>query len=578
MNLSPDQRIAGLLAPLFALRSEEDLGVGDVRCLRELVDWAADNGFRLVQLLPINETGSDNSPYMAISSVALEPTTLNISPEMIPELSRADYDLHLQKYDLQALRSGPVQYREVKTLKNALLESAFDAFRANALRRNTIRARRFRGFVKEEADWLEDYALFRVLMERNGTECWDRWPAEQATASKAKAWLAAQTSSVRRALELRMRFFMYVQWLAFTQWRELKAHCDRRGIALMGDIPFGVSYYSADVFAHGQLFDLHWSGGAPPEILFKDDLFTQKWGQNWGIPLYRWEAMESDGYAWWRTRVGKVREMFHLFRIDHVLGFFRIYSFPWRPERNGEFLDLSPEQAAEHAGGELPHFIPRDDSSHENREANHFQGKKVLHLLCETVGQYRLIGEDLGQVPEYVRPCLGDLGIAGFKIPVWERKQDGWLIDGSFYERLSVATYATHDHPPLKALWNNLYQATQEPSAEAGHALEEMRKLAGFAQLPGQLPRPWDDEVHQCLLSGLFGSNSWIASLMITDLFASEQRFNVPGAIADSNWSERLAQTVGQWSSDPAVVSRMQRVKELLGQSGRVIPPLQTMI
>lgn len=569
MNLTPDKRIAGLLAPLFALRSEQDLGVGDVRSLRELVDWAAEQGFGLVQLLPINETSSDNSPYMAVSSVALEPTTIAISPELIPELSRADYDLHLSRVDMKALRSGPVQYAAVKALKRALLQTVFDSFRANGLRRNTIRVRRFKAFVKEEAGWLEDYALFRTLMEQHGTECWDRWPEEQSTAAKAKTWLAGQSASFRRAFELRMRFFMYVQWLAFTQWRELKLHCDRRGVALMGDIPFGVSYYSADVFAHPELFDLRWSGGAPPEILFKDDLFTQKWGQNWGIPLYRWQAMEADGYAWWRMRVSKVREMFHLFRIDHVLGFFRIYSFPWRPERNGEFLPLSHEEAAARTGGELPHFIERDDSTPENRGANYHQGRRILEVLGETVGQNRLVGEDLGQVPDYVRPCLNDLGIAGFKIPQWERKHDGWLVDGPYYQRLAVTTYATHDHPPLKVLWSNLYKTTQESSDESGHALDEMRKLAGFAQLPGELPRPWDDEVHEYLLRGLFDSNAWIASVMVTDLFASEQRFNVPGAIADSNWSERLSLPVTQWSEDPGLRAKVLKAKELLQRSGR---------
>src|SRR5690606_38152820 len=103
--------------------------------------------------------------------------------------------------------------------------------------------------------------------------------------------------------------------------------------------------YSADVFSEPDIFDLEWSGGAPPERVFAADPFTVKWGQNWGVPLYKWDVMAGDGFAWWRERVRTVREVFHLFRVDHILGFYRIYSFPWRPQRNEEFLPLEPEEA-----------------------------------------------------------------------------------------------------------------------------------------------------------------------------------------------------------------------------------------
>ena len=122
---------------------------------------------------------------------------------------------------------------------------------------------------------------------------------------------------------------------------------------LMGDIPFGVNYYSADVYSRRDEFALDWSGGAPPEPYFKDDEFTQKWGQNWGIPLYRWDVMRTRNLAWWRQRVRGVRKIFHVFRIDHVLGFYRIYAFPWRPERNAEFLPLSWDEMRERTGGAI---------------------------------------------------------------------------------------------------------------------------------------------------------------------------------------------------------------------------------
>src|SRR4029450_2460521 len=127
------------------------------------------------------------------------------------------------------------------------------------------------------------------------------------------------------------------------------------------DIPFGVSYYSADVWAHPQLFQSGWCGGTPPDKIFKHDPFVQKWGQNWGIPLYDWNAMRATHFAWWRQRVRMVREFFHLFRIDQWLGFYRIYGFPWRPEQNGVFLALDETAATARTNGLLPCFHPRPD-------------------------------------------------------------------------------------------------------------------------------------------------------------------------------------------------------------------------
>jgi len=188
LTLHPDHRIAGVLAPLFALRSKNDLGVGDVGCLRELVDWAAETGFHLVQLLPINETGADNSPYMAVSSAAIEPSTLEMTPEQVPGLTAAALKAMLAKVDLRQMRKGPVAYATVKSLKLKLLEGAFENFATAELARNTRQARAFRAWAAQEAGWLEGYGLFRVLMDENAVnERWDLWPEEQrthATASK----------------------------------------------------------------------------------------------------------------------------------------------------------------------------------------------------------------------------------------------------------------------------------------------------------------------------------------------------------------------------------------------------------
>src|SRR5438105_9155911 len=145
-----------------------------------------------------------------------------------------------------------------------------------------------------------------------------------------------------------------------------------------------------------------------------------KWGQNWGIPVYNWPALREQNFAWWRQRVRGVRRIFHVFRIDHVLGFYRIYAFPWRPRKNKQFLPLDRNEMLEQTGGRAPRFAPRDDETSENREANKREGEEYLRVILEESGATRVIGEDLGMVPDYVRPNLRSLGIAGFKIPQWE--------------------------------------------------------------------------------------------------------------------------------------------------------------
>jgi 4-alpha-glucanotransferase len=191
MDLPLDKPLAGILAPLFAIRTETDLGIGDTEGLRQLVEWSAKVGFRLIQLLPINETGNDNSPYNAIHSVAIDPGTIAISPKAIPDLSKAEFDAIVAEVDMEKLRAGAVDYRVMKPLKRKLLWTAFENFSARTTKQQGARGKRFREFKKTETPWLESYALYRVLMDENGTECWTMWPEHHRTPAAAQAWIAA---------------------------------------------------------------------------------------------------------------------------------------------------------------------------------------------------------------------------------------------------------------------------------------------------------------------------------------------------------------------------------------------------
>lgn len=540
MPIDPTRRLAGVLVPVFALRSRHDLGVGDTECVRLMVGWCARHHLSVLQILPVNETAGDNSPYNAISSMAIDPTTIAISPETIPGLTRAAFERHATPSLLAELRRGPVQYRRVKELKSALLVEAFSHFRKSS------RTKPFEEFRAAEAHWLDDYALFRALMKRHGNSpVWEGWPAEHASPADARKWLASCDSPTRSSIEEDIRFFSFVQWIARAQWREVKTYATPKGVQLMGDIPFGVGRCSADVWANRDLFDLRWSCGAPPETFFKPDLFTERWGQNWGIPLYRWDRMRERGFDWWRTRVRGTADIFHLFRIDHVLGFYRIYGFPWKPEENHQFTNLSHDQARARAG-DLPRFWQNPDDTHEHQESNRRQGEELLRMVMDAAGATTVVAEDLGMVPDYVRPSLTQLGIPGFKIPLFERNHDGSYKDSGAYQPLSMATPATHDHEPLASLWNQWKTASWGPG-------EKANLLRWIGWDPSHPPEEFTSELHGAIARKLLACPSWLVVFMITDLFARAQRFNVPGPASESNWTERVAENVEDFDTIPAV-------------------------
>jgi 4-alpha-glucanotransferase len=350
----------------------------------------------------------------------------------------------------------------------------------------------------------------------------------------------------------------------------VKAHGDAKKVYLMGDIPFGVGRYSADVWANRSIFDLDWSGGAPPEKTFKVDPFTEKWGQNWGIPNYRWDELRRRNFEWWRTRVGNIQKVFHLYRIDHVLGFFRIYSFPWTPDRNAEFLPCNETEASYKTAGRLPGFKQFPDDTPENKAANQAQGEEILRVVLEGSGETTVVAEDLGCVPEYVPPTLERLGMPGFRIPMLFREHDGSYSDPKKYPRLSLAQPATHDHPPLALMWQECWA-----NIDAGRDVEsnrlELQRVMAFGGLADgdEPPREFGAEIHEGFVRAVMQSNSWLAVFQVQDVFAQTARFNVPGSTSMANWSARLPQTVKQLNADPKLLAKTKMLSRLAMAAGR---------
>lgn len=553
----PGKRQAGILVPAFSARREGDLGIGDTQALHEWVDWAADHGVAFIQLLPVNENGPEESPYSAISSAALDPIYLTLDEERIPWLA-ADEIARIGGRAGAAAAADRVDYPAVRAVKRDLLELAWSKFdEAGA-----ALAKEFARFRKQEDDWLGDYSLFRFLMEHHGeTLTWDKWPEICRTPEKAAAYLEKLRRGDREAVDYRLGYYAFVQWLCHRQWQALREHADRRGVKLMGDVPIGVSWHSCDVFFQRDEFHLDWCGGSPPEGMGQSDPFFQQWGQNWGIPLYRWDHMEANGFRWWKTRIARLTRIFRMFRLDHILGFYRIYAFPWRPESNHEFLGLSHEQAAEITGGRLPRWFLRPDDTVENKAANRADGDVRLRAILEAAEGAEVIAEDLGWVPEYVRPHLTDLDITGFRIPHWDCNEFGHPTPGNCFPENSLATYSTHDHDPVNGIWRgclNVIRRHQEnpdavPAWQAHGAHNTLRILSEFAGIPIPSHGPWPpltEGIRLRLIKSLLASNSRYALLMVTELLDIDTRINEPGTRGGNNWRFRVPYTVRQIRED----------------------------
>lgn len=550
------ERKTGVLMPLFSLRREGDAGIGDLAALEEWIDWAAAHGVGFLQLLPVNALGEDDSPspYSAISSVALEPLYLSLEripgmPEQLPPYPESLPPLQ------QPGGRDLVDYARVRTYKRHWFRQAWKRFETED-EFAPLRAE-FEEWVHRQGLWLEDYCTFLVASFGFGTIAWWLWPEQNTDVVRRIVNDCADSRAQKRHQQ-------WLQWLCAREWARVRAHADEKGVLLMGDIPIGVSVASADVFFERYLFDMDWSGGAPAEGNFAEDPFTARWGQNWGIPLYRWDVMERDGFAWWSRRVRKLAEIFSMYRIDHVLGFYRIYAFPWMPDRNPEFLPLTPDEAAARCGGRRPGFRPHGDWTENDRRDNLARGDYLLRQLLKAAPGLRVIGEDLGCVPDYVRPDLSYLRIAGFKIPHWEITPEQKIVPGHTYNPCSFATYATHDFPPLCNDWDDwndavqdAYGALSDPAMppDVRRAAQQKgrdcaRVLCWLADYAGlnhrQCMVSWNPEIKTALIRALLQSNSAYAALMWTELFDIPVRLNTPGTEGGTNWRPRIPFTAAQ--------------------------------
>ena len=474
---------AGTAIPVFSLRSEDDFGVGEFLDLKKMVDWAASTGQSVLQLLPINDTTmtgtwEDSYPYNANSTFALHPQFINLPAAGVP-VTKAYKELQAE------LNSLPqIDYERVNNAKLELLRKAFDKKFAKL-----SETKAYQAFMEANGHWLLPYAAFCVLRDMNGTPDFTQWKAHKKYNAKK---IAAFCQENKAAVD----FWCFVQYHLDAQLSEVCRYAHSKGVVLKGDLPIGISRTSADAWLYPELFHMDSQAGAPPDAFAED-------GQNWGFPTYNWEKMAEDDFAWWKARLSKMSEYFDAFRIDHILGFFRIWQIPlWsKSGLDGYFSPALPYAASElesqgfnvgdtdlfiedpHKQGYYhPKIGAKKTHSYSILDAyrrsafeklytdffyyrhNQFWKEKAMQKLPALLDSTGMLacGEDLGMIPATVPQVMSDLRILSLEIQRMPKSVEETFAHPCNYPYLSVCTTSTHDMNPVRAWWEEDREVTQQ--------------------------------------------------------------------------------------------------------------------
>ncbi len=480
----------GIMVPLFSIHTALSCGIGEFLDLLPLIDLCARWGLDLLQILPLNNEESEPSPYNCISSCALNPIYLSL--HALPHLDSLE-ELRQKLPPLERLTNiDRVDYSEVATHKGAFLKKYYEAVGEKILETDAAQA-----FIKNQK-WLKPYALFRALKKQYNDAPWEVWDLENRCLNKA------QLEHLYPLYEEEISLHCLLQYLCFIQLKRVKTYAEKAGILLMGDLPILLSKESADVWQHIELFNVHLSAGAPPDSYNLN-------GQNWGFPLFNWDALRKEDFLWWKERLLFAENFYDLFRLDHILGFFRFFAIPPNhPSAEGR-------------------YIPDNDTACEA------QGIELLSMVASNTSMLP-IGEDLGTALPLVRPCLENLGICGTRVMHWERRQDKEksYISPQEFSPISLTCVSTHDSEPLALWWK---ERTEEALAFA-----KMKGWDYTTQLSSQQREEilWDSH-HSASLFHVNSLTEYLA--FFPDLIHAseeEERINTPGTYSPKNWSYRM--------------------------------------
>ncbi len=475
-------------------------GIGDLGApAQQFVDFLAEAGQSVWQVLPLGPTGYGDSPYQCFSAVAGNP--LLVSPERMVEdglLAHADVA------DAPAFPASEVDFGAVIPWKRALLERAAARFAADG---EASGRAEFRDWCGRHAGWLEDYALFMAIKDAHAGAAWPAWP--EALRRREPAALAA----ARPALGDRVHAHRFAQWVFFRQWHVVREYAHARGVAIMGDAPIFVAHDSADVWARPELFHLAPDGNPSVVAGVPPDYFSET-GQLWGNPLYRWDAIAAEGYAWWIARVRALLELVDRVRLDHFIGFTRCWEVP---------------------------------ADAEDARTGRFQpgpGADLFLALERAIGDLPIVAEDLGVITAEVEALRDRFAFPGMKVLQFAF---GGGNDAAFlphtYARNCVVYTGTHDNDTTEGWWATAPEREREHLARyLGHDVTgpswALIRL-GMASVADTFLAPAQD-----LLS--LGTGS---------------RMNFPGRPA-GNWTWRLA----DGALDAPTAARLRELTELFGR------------
>lgn len=587
-------RGAGVAVPLFSLRSNDGFGVGEFADLRLLADWCVASGQRIVQLLPINDTTttlswSDSYPYNALSSFALHPLYIRLSDVGYLRGEAERVEMEALKAELNALPE--VDYERVINAKMKYLRLLYKQLGARCMD-----SKSFRDFEKRNRAWLMPYAVFCTLRDKYKTAEFASWDTFSKFNEKRCAAYAERNSE-------EVGFYYYMQYHLDHQLRKVRDYLHSKGVVLKGDIPIGVSPTSVDAWQYPELFKTTSSAGAPP-----DDFSVE--GQNWGFPIYNWEKMAEDDYAWWRARFAKMAEYFDLYRIDHILGFFRIWAVPqgaksallgafepslpyaaseirgegfdfdevrdvaqgvdddnvlWLANGNGFVPRISPfatERFEALPRAQQEAFVRLHDGFYYRRH-NTYWGMVGAERLAMLVRSNDMLacGEDLGMIPECVPQVMSKEQILSLEIERMPKAYGVRVGDVMRNPYLSVCSTSTHDMSPLRLWWRD----------EAEHDAY-YKEILG---LEGEAPAEATAELCEKIVARHLASPSMLAILPLQDwLSLSEElrsddiereRINIP-AVAHHYWRYRMHLTLEKLLS---ASDYNERVKLLIASAKR---------
>lgn len=405
-------RRVGVATPLFSIYSEKSIGIGELPDLKLLIDWCQKTGMSIIQLLPINDVGFDFRPYDAQSSFAIDPMYLALS-----ELRHANAQKFKKEVETLRKQFPPGSERVNYAVKGAKLALLWKIFKEASAGQDL----NFTKYSKENAVWLNEYALYKTIKEIHKGKDWESW--DKPYKERAPDLLRKTEKKYKEILE----FQRWLQWQLDEQFREVKAYAEKKDILLMGDLPFLVSRDSADVWSHQDYFKLGLVSGAPPDAFFAN-------GQRWGMPPYAWEKIEANQYDYVIQKLRYAENFYDVYRIDHVVGMFRVWTIA---------MNEPLESAGLHGV-----FDPKDESAWEEH------GRKILSAMIDNASMLPC-AEDLGVVPDCSPKVLEEFGMVGMDVVRWKKN---WKTDREFtapdhYRKNSITVFSTHDMTSLAGWW-----------------------------------------------------------------------------------------------------------------------------